>query len=268
MNVSGGTYNINSLTLSGNSTLVVTPGTTGAVVVNLAGKSVSGGNAALDLSGGVMSNTSGLASKLQFYYAGVQPIKLSGGAGSYAVVYAPNAPINVSGGSHLYGAMVGSTVNSSGGAAIHYDANLPNIQAGNYIWFNSAALNVQGLPTSGSVKVYVTNASISFPSTASQCTDTFNSGQCTLHVPNAVVTFSSTASIASTSWDATNNRWSTLVPTNGSTTIQAHAFLDGLAYLVPSGGFPTGIPERDLVGGVLHQYHGAQLQLAMGGGGL
>ncbi len=240
VNVSGGTYNMNSLTLSGNSTLVVTSGT-GAVVVNLAGKSVSGGNTALDLSGGVMSNASGLASNLQFYYAGAQPIKLSGGAGSYAVVYAPNAPINVSGGAHFYGAMVGSTINSSGGTAFHYDGNLPNIQAGNFVWFNSAALNVQGLPTNGSVKVYVTNASISFPSTSSQCTGTFSSGQCTLPVPNAVVTFSSTASTASTTWDAANSRWSTLVPTNGSTTIQTHTFLDGLAYLVPNGGFPSGI---------------------------
>jgi hypothetical protein len=238
VHVTPGTYNMNSLTLSGGSILTVDPG---QVVFNFAGKSISGGNPVMDLSGGSMSNPSGTASNFQFYYAGSQPIKLSGGAGSYAVVYAPNAPINVSGGSHFYGAMVGSTVNSSGGTAIHYDANLPNIQQGNYIWFSSAALNVQGLPSSGSVKVYVTNSSISFSSTSSQCTGAFNLGQCTLPVPNAVVTFSSTASTASTTWDATNNRWSTLVPTNGSTTIQAHAFLDGLAYLVPSGGFPTGI---------------------------
>ena len=159
--------------------------------------------------------------------------------------YAPNAPINVSGGSHFYGAMVGSTVNSSGGTAIHYDTNLPNIQAGNYIWFNSAALNSKGLPTSGSVKVYVTNASISFQSTASQCWRHIQfRARCTLPVPSAVVTFSSTASTASTTWDATNNRWSALVPTNGSATIQAHTFLDGLAYLVPSGGFPNRHPER------------------------
>jgi hypothetical protein len=215
----------------------------GPVVFNIAGKSITGGNAVLDLSGGVMSNASGMASNLQFYYAGFQPIKLSGGTGSYAVVYAPNAAINVSGGSHFYGNMIGSTINNSGGTAIHYDANLPNIAGGNYIWFNSAALNVKGLPASASVKLYVTNASIAFPSTSSQCTGTFDSTlmQCTLPVPNAVITFSSTATAPSTTWDAANNRWSTLVPTNGSTTLQTHTFLDGLAYLVPSGGFPTGI---------------------------
>jgi hypothetical protein len=229
LHVSKGTYNLNSLTLSGNSTLVVD---SGPVVVNIAGKSISGGNAVLDLSGGAMSNASGAASNLQFYYAGFQPIKLSGGTGSYAVVYAPNAAINVSGGSHFFGAMIGGTVNNSGGTAIHSDASLPNIQAGNYIWFNSAALNVQNLPASGTVKLYVTNATISF---------TANGTPYNLAVPNAVITFSSTATSTTTTWDATNNRWSVLVPTAVSGTTGVHTFLDGLAFLVPSGGFPTGI---------------------------
>jgi hypothetical protein len=238
-NGTGGAYNFNSLTLSGNSTLVV-DSASGPVVVNLAGKSVTGGNAVLDLTGGVMSNATGQASNLQFYYAVSQLVKLSGNAASYAVVYAPNAPINLSGGSHFYGAITGSTVNNSGGTAIHYDAGLPNIPTGDYIWFNSAALNVQGLPSSGSTKVYVTNASISFPSTSGQCTGTYLAGQCALPVPNAVVTFSSTATTASTTWDAVNSRWTTLVPTNGSTTVQTHSFIDGLAYMVPAS-FPAGI---------------------------
>jgi hypothetical protein len=242
--VTAGTYNINSLTLSGNSSLIVDSG--GPVIVNLAGNSLSTNATVLDLSGGSMSNASQTPKNLQLYYGGSRSIKLSGGTGSYAVVYAPNSPINISGGSHFYGAIVGSTINNSGGTAIHYDSSLPSISGGNYIWFNSAALHVQGLPASGTVKLYVTNSSISFPSSSSQCTapGTFMpmSGQCTLPVPNAVITFSSTATAASTTWDAANNRWNTLVPTslvNGNATI--HTFLDGLAYLVPSGGFPGGI---------------------------
>ena len=152
--------------------------------MNLGGNSLSNGNAVLDLTGGSVSNSSGVPSNLQSYYAGSRPIKLSGGAGSYAVVYAPNSPINVSGGSHFYGSIVGSTINDSGGTAIHYDASLSSINAGSYMWFNSAGLNVQGLPSTGSVKLYVTNASISF---------TANGAQYTLPVPNAVITFSSTA---------------------------------------------------------------------------
>jgi hypothetical protein len=232
VNVSGGTYNINSLTLSGNSALVVTPNT-GPVVVNLAGKSLSGGNAALDLSGGSMSNSSGMASNLQFYYAGSQPVKLSGGTGSYAVVYAPNAPINISGGSHFYGSIIGSTVNSSGNTAIHYPTALASINSGSSIWFSSSGFTVKGLPNTGSVKLYVTNASISFMANGT----TYN-----LPVPNAVITFSSTATSASTTWDATNNRWSTIVPTSSVNNVASiHTFFDGVAYQVPSGGFPTGI---------------------------
>jgi hypothetical protein len=63
-----------------------------------------------------------------------------------------------------------------------------------------------------------------------------------LPVPNSVITFSSTASSASTTWDATNNRWSTLIPmssVNGNATI--HTFFDGVAFQVPPDGFPTGI---------------------------
>jgi hypothetical protein len=244
VHVSAGTYNFNSLTLSGNSNLVVD---SGPVVVSLAGTGLSNSSAAMDLGGGSMSNTSqgGRSSNLQIYYGGTQPIKLSGGVGSYAVVYAPNSPITVSGGAHFYGSIVGSTVNSSGNTAIHYDSSLPNIQGGDFIWFSSVGLNVQGLPAgNSSVKLYVTNASISFSSTQQQCTGTFdmNHGLCTLPVPNAVITFSSTASTSSTTWDATNNRWSTLVPISamkGNATI--HTFFDGLAYQVPSGGFPNGI---------------------------
>jgi hypothetical protein len=232
VNVTGGTYNINSLTLSGNSTLAVTPNT-GVVVLNLAGKSLSGGNAVLDFSGGSMSNPSGMASNLQVYYAGSQPMKLSGGMGSYAVVYAPNAPVNVSGGSHFYGSIIGSTVNSSGNTAIHYPTSLPSITSGNSIWFSSTGLTVKGLPNTGNVKLYVTNASISFMANGT----TYN-----LPLPNAVITFSSTATSASTTWDATNNRWSTLLPMSSVNVNAAiHTFFDGVAFQVPPGGFPTGI---------------------------
>ena len=227
--VSAGTYIANSLTLSGNSTLVVD---SGPVVWNLAGNPLSGGAAAMDLSGGSMSNPSGIPSNLQFYYSGSRSMKLNGGTAAYALVYAPNSPINLSGGSHFYGGLVGSTINNSGGTAIHYDSSLPSINAGSYLWFSSVGLNVKGLPASGNAKLFVTNASISF---------TANGTPYSLVVPNAVITFSSTATSASTTWDAQDNRWTTLVPTSmasGNTTI--HTFLDGLAFQASST-FPGGI---------------------------
>jgi hypothetical protein len=119
--VSEGIYNINSLNLNGKSILYVD---SGPVIVNLAGASLSGSSPAMDLGGGSMSNSSGLAGNLQFYYAGSQPLELAGGEENYAVVYAPNSPIKLSSRSQFYGAIVGSTVNVSDGTAIHYDRGL------------------------------------------------------------------------------------------------------------------------------------------------
>ena len=229
LNLSAGRYNFNSLTLAGNSILYVD---SGPIVINLAGASLSASGAALDLSGGSIVNPSGVTSNLQFYYAGSKAFKVSGGTGSYALVYAPNAAINISGGAHFYGSIVGSTINSSGNTAVHYDAAETAINMGQTIWFNSSGLNVQGLPNTGSVKLYITNAMITF---------TANNIAYALPVPNAVVTFSSSVSSASTTWDATNNRWSTLIPMSGvkgNATI--HSFFDGLAYQVPMN-FPGGI---------------------------
>jgi hypothetical protein len=92
---------------------------------------------------------------------------------------------------------------------------------------------VQGLPASGSVKLYITNASISF---------TAGGNNYMVPVPNAVITFSSAVTSASTTWDTTANRWSTLVPissVNGNATI--HTFFDGVTFPVPAGGFPGGV---------------------------
>ena len=229
LHLSAGTYNFNSLTLSGNSILYLD---SGPIVINLAGASLSASGTALDLSGGSIVNPSGVTSNLQFYYAGSKAFKLSGGTGSYAMVYAPNAAINISGGAHFYGSIVGTTINSSGNTAVHYDGSETAINVGQTIWFNSGGLNVQGLPNTGSVKLYITNAMITF---------TANGIGYMLPVPNAVVTFSSSVSSASTTWDATNNRWSTLIPMSsvkGNATI--HSFFDGLAYQVPTN-FPGGI---------------------------
>jgi len=228
IHVGKGTYNVNSLALSGNSVLVVDAG---PAVFNIAGTVLSSGASALDLSGGSMSNASGIPDNLQFYYGGSRSTKLSGGAGDFAVIYAPNSPITISGGSHFYGAIVGNTIAISGGTAIHYDRSLPIIAGGNYIWFNSAAMNVQGLPANANAKVFVTNASITF---------TANNTTYTVPVPNAVITFSPTATTASTTWDSTNLRWQVLVPRSMVANSAVHTFLDGIGFQVPAA-FPGGI---------------------------
>jgi len=235
LSISGGTtahftqgiYNINSLTLTGNSILYVD---TGPVVVNLAGNSLNGFSPAMDVSGGSIQNPSGLPANLQFAYTGSQDVNLSGGSGSYAAVYAPNALVNLSGGSDFFGAIVANIVTNSGGVKCHYDRNLPNILAGKYLWFNAVVNHLNGLPL-GQVKLYLTDSTISF---------TAGGQSYSLPVPNAVVTFNSaSATSPKTSYDLTNNRWSTSVPASDLT---GNTFVTGVAFQVPSD-FPTGIQD-------------------------
>jgi Tfp pilus assembly protein PilX len=129
VHLSAGTYNINSLTMAGGTSLVLdsTP-----VVINIAGTGVG---TALSLSGGALDNSGGVPANLQFVYGGSDAIALAGGTGSYAVVYAPNAPVTMSNGADWYGAIVGSTINNSGGTAVHFDRAITNslVQLGNYV---------------------------------------------------------------------------------------------------------------------------------------
>ena len=236
LNISGGTtahftngvYNINSLTLTGQSILLVD---SGPVVINLAGASLNGGNPAMDATGGTIQNPTQIPAALQITYAGSRGLNLSGGAASYATVYAPNALVNMSGGADFFGSIIASTVTNSGGTAIHYDSSLPAIANNNYIWFDAVANNVQGLPSNGSqVKLYLTNSSISF---------TANNTSYVVPVPNAVVTFNSAAqtSGAKTSYDLVNSRWSTAV---AKAALTGNTFVSGVAFQVPAN-FPTGI---------------------------
>ena len=119
LTLSPGTYNLNSLVLSGNSALQISP--PGQVIINIEG---TGASKAVDLSGGTITNTTDVPFNMQINYAGSQPIDLSGGSGSYAVVYAPNSPITISGGGAWYGAILGKSFTDSGGSAVHYDRAL------------------------------------------------------------------------------------------------------------------------------------------------
>src|SRR5262249_42971 len=113
-----GTYNLNSLKLSGGSRLAISA--TGQVFINIAGNNVS---VPVDLSGGSIANPSGKPINLQITYGGSLPLTISGGSGSYALVYAPNAAVSLTGGADWYGALTTKTFNS-GGSMLHYDRSL------------------------------------------------------------------------------------------------------------------------------------------------
>ena len=102
LHLTAGIYNINSVTVSGNGSIVID---TGPVIVYPAGQGVT---TSVDLSGGTVTNASGIPTNFQIVTASAADIKVSGGSGNYSLVYAPNSNISVSGGGDIYGALVGS----------------------------------------------------------------------------------------------------------------------------------------------------------------
>ncbi len=115
-----GTYNINTLALRGDSTLVVD---SPPVVLNFAGQGLNNNGTVLEFTGGGLINSVGAPDGFEIWYAGAAQIKLSGGASSYGVVYAPKAPISLNGGTDWYGALIGYTITGNG-VGIHYDRSL------------------------------------------------------------------------------------------------------------------------------------------------
>jgi len=120
LHLTAGIYNINSVTLSGNGAIIID---SGPVIIYPAGQGVT---TSVDLSGGTVTNASGIPANFQIVSASAANINVSGGSGNYSLVYAPNSNITVSGGGDLYGALVGSTINNSGGTEIHFDRSLLN----------------------------------------------------------------------------------------------------------------------------------------------
>jgi hypothetical protein len=128
VHLKAGIYELNSLTLNGNSKIIVD---TGPVIVKIKGTGVT---TPLDLAGGGVSNPSMDPQKLQFIYAGTGNIKVTGGTDTAALVYAPNASGSFAGAStNFYGAVVTKYVTSMGGFSLFYDRRLLNtvMTAGN-----------------------------------------------------------------------------------------------------------------------------------------
>jgi hypothetical protein len=99
------------------------------------------------------------------------------------------------------------------------------VPAGSYLWFN-ANFTAHNVPSNG-VTIDFTNGNISF---------TAGGTSYSIPVPNAKITFSSSATCTSTTFDSGTNTWMTTVPISGDDEI----FLTGVAWPVPSGGLPGG----------------------------
>ena len=124
LHLQAGTYNVNSVKLVGNSTVVIDQppvGPSGTVTMNVAGQ---GTTTPLDFTGGTIQNGSYKPENFQILYGGTGTLKVAGGAASSAMVFAPNADVELVGGSDFYGEILGATVSDSGGTHFHYDRSL------------------------------------------------------------------------------------------------------------------------------------------------
>jgi hypothetical protein len=117
-----GVYNINSLNLSGQSSIVITP--LGQVVLNVAGNGITTGNV-IDLSGQSVDNETFNANQFIINYGGNGQINVTGNASSsYFVLNAPNSQVQISGNGHVFGAVVGKTILDVGNGKFSYDKNV------------------------------------------------------------------------------------------------------------------------------------------------
>ena len=119
LHLKAGTYNFNSISMQGNSSIVVD---SGPVILNITG---TGQATPIDLTGGSTSNASYIPKKLQIVYGGTGDVKIAGGSDTAMMLFAPNAAVTLRGGSDIYGAVLGKTIDDSGGTSIHYDRDLP-----------------------------------------------------------------------------------------------------------------------------------------------
>ena len=113
------TINMNSLIMTGNSTLKIL----GTVILNIVG---SGQTTPFDTTGGSISNLSATynPSTFQILYAGTQAINLTGDSKAIGMLYAPQAAVTITGNNDFYGSVVAATIHTTGSSQIHYDRHL------------------------------------------------------------------------------------------------------------------------------------------------
>jgi len=117
-----GTYNVNSLSMTGNAQIIVSP--PGAVTLNVAGLGRTtavafGGNGIVD---------DNVANDFVINYgctpaASCGTVSIAGNGNVTAILNAPNAPITQQGNGNWYGSIIGSTITIGGNAFFHYDRN-------------------------------------------------------------------------------------------------------------------------------------------------
>lgn len=110
-----GVYNINSLSMTGNATIIVSP--PGAITLNIAG---TGQSNPLAIAGnGITDDTN--PNDCVINYGGTGTVSIAGNGDVTAILNAPLATLTQQGNGNWYGSMVASQVTIGGNAFFHYD---------------------------------------------------------------------------------------------------------------------------------------------------
>ncbi len=133
-------FNINSLSIGSNATLNVS----GYVVINLAGQQLAAGSYVLNMTGNAnINNASAVPAAFTVNYGGSNPIKITGNTNTYAFINAPNSNVSLHGSgpnAAFYGAVIGNTIDDSGGVNFYWDAGLTVPPPANTTTFHDVAL--------------------------------------------------------------------------------------------------------------------------------
>lgn len=112
-----GTYYINSLSMTGNAQIIVSP--PGAVVLNVRGY---GQTTAVAIAGnGITDDT--IPNDFIINYGGTDAISIAGNGNVTAILNAPNAPLSQQGNGNWYGSILAGQMTIGGNAFFHYDRN-------------------------------------------------------------------------------------------------------------------------------------------------
>jgi Tfp pilus assembly protein PilX len=141
-----GTYTINSLQMAGQSTIAIAPdpvtGQYGPVILNVVNSTTAGNgsNTPITIAGNGISNPSYDPSLFQIICCApntpINPtIKIAGNGASAAVVYAPSATADLKGNAQFFGSIIANQLLDVGNGAIHYDMRLKReaYTIGNYV---------------------------------------------------------------------------------------------------------------------------------------
>jgi Flp pilus assembly protein TadG len=110
LSLTAGNYSYTSFSMNATDKLQIT----GKVNIYVSGN--------INLNGTV--NNNGIPGNLAFYNTVAAGVNINGTGIVFALIYAPDSPITLNGSSTVYGAMIGSTFNSGGGAHVHEDEAL------------------------------------------------------------------------------------------------------------------------------------------------